>query len=1125
MEEFSDVDTEPIERDTKHFNRTVRALFKKSFLIKVRRPMSIVEFCIATVLWVVLYPCYVIACQKLPANVDPELVYNETIPSPLSYFFTTYSNATFVIAPDCNNTRVLVDLFNYSMIASLGILGSRMMNGSTNASNATLLSSPTNNILYDIQSHLKPEINSFIDKYSRHIIESIIIEIPNHETINYQDTDFEVYIKLSIIEGLFTHMSSNKDQFNIEKFIKNNVFNYFNSILTIPNIDKIRQIIAKGDDGAIESAYIQDYIQNFNQTILKILKTNSQFTSDVTKYFQKPKIDWNLINYGFEDDFYNMSEIDENQTEALLREYYNFQPVFVNDVDEVKNEIYQHTNNGFGIYWVNAKEVNATLKPNIQTYYQSLDEYPGEQLFNILIRIVSYMNGEIGYPFDFSIIEYQSYPYPAGKNYYDISILVGIIVVFPIVIASMCDLQILLEEKDNHVMILSFLMGCSETAYFLVGICMQFLSSIFSYVLMCVFYCFVFIFKGTSFTLMLVITLLFMLSHIAFLMFLTTFMKKARTGRAITVIFLVFTIFFSFVHFFYTLDESNHSNVSKHVFSIIPLSCYEMAMISMFKQCRAFMKPVDWSMLRNHGDVNLVYQMWFALMWLSVDLVFYFLLFLLFNLTNPRDFGSPPIKWREIFKKKAWKRVFSRRRILKLKQKASSGLYNTNTNLFDLELLKVENLSKTYHGHRTVTAISNVNFTIYQNEVIVVIGPNGAGKSTLINILSGALQPTTGTLSLYKEPPTESFNEIKNILGVCFQDNVIIETLSIKENMDLFGAFRNIPKPELKKTTNFFAETLQLKEMLDTRTGDLSGGQKRKVCISLSLLGNPPLVIMDEPTAGVDVQARQLIWKVIASLKNTTTIVTSHALEEAEAVSSRLFVVAGGGLPFAGTATEFRNTFKCGYILRVESSLNEIEEEKRSPSTNNTNDYIVNNDNDGVINLDEIEENQNNMNEEKMKDEMMNESNSKKKKMESKVFILDDDNETKKNSPIDKMKKFKRRRKRKKDEALNKLFESVYCDSDDEEKDQEVTENERTALRVLEFVRKYEPKAKMSRERIDSIRLPVSPMIPRIVNEIENNKVELGVSSYTIAVEQLEDVLLKLIMTEESSFNPNSMGE
>ena len=187
---------------------------------------------------------------------------------------------------------------------------------------------------------------------------------------------------------------------------------------------------------------------------------------------------------------------------------------------------------------------------------------------------------------------------------------------------------------------------------------------------------------------------------------------------------------------------------------------------------------------------------------------------------------------------------------------------------------------------------------------------------------------------------------------------------------------------------------MQLTHMLKNRAGDLSGGQKRKLCIGLSLLGNPPVVLMDEPTAGVDVQARQLIWKMISNLKETTTIVTSHALEEAEAVSSRLFIVAGGNVPFCGTSTELRNQFKCGYLLRVERD-------------------------DG------------------------------------------------------------------------------------------------SAEPVLELARSFIPEAHLVEDRTDSISMPVSSAVPDFLEALTEKEAELGIRSYSFSVEQLEDMLLKLIQSEE----------
>jgi ABC-type multidrug transport system ATPase subunit len=350
----------------------------------------------------------------------------------------------------------------------------------------------------------------------------------------------------------------------------------------------------------------------------------------------------------------------------------------------------------------------------------------------------------------------------------------------------------------------------------------------------------------------------------------------------------------------------------------------------------------------------------------------------------PRDFGTPLIRWGELFTKAAWLRLWQ--------GDDSAEKISSETT----ELIRVAGLGKTYHGEKDVVALYQVEFTIQVGEVIVVIGPNGAGKSTLMNILSGALEPTEGELWIMGRPASR-FKVIQNYLSMCFQENVIVPLLTIREHLSLFGAFQGIPIGDLEDATDFFADTLQLREMLATRARDVSGGQKRKLCVSLSLLGNPPIVIMDEPTAGVDVQARQLIWKTISALKDTTTIVTSHALEEAEAVSSRLFIVAAGTLPFSGTSTELREQFKCGYLLRVERP-------------------------DG------------------------------------------------------------------------------------------------TAGPILEFVRRFVPEAKATEDREDTIALPIHKGIPALLREFESKKEELAVKSFSLCVEQLEDMLLKLIMTEEAQF-------
>lgn len=108
-----------------------------------------------------------------------------------------------------------------------------------------------------------------------------------------------------------------------------------------------------------------------------------------------------------------------------------------------------------------------------------------------------------------------------------------------------------------------------------------------------------------------------------------------------------------------------------------------------------------------------------------------------------------------------------------------------------------------------------------------------------------------------------------------------------------------------------------------TKASDLSGGQKRKLCLSIAFMGSPEFVVLDEPTAGIDVNSRQVIWKAISLFKNTTSLITSHSLEEAELVSSRLFVMKSGKIVFMGTSTELRKEYKCGYrITAIGKNIN-----------------------------------------------------------------------------------------------------------------------------------------------------------------------------------------------------------
>ena len=675
----------------------------------------------------------------------------------------------------------------------------------------------------------------------------------------------------------------------------------------------------------------------------------------------------------------NMHELVDPLLE-MLEQNITFEKAWVETLDEMYDFIYARDTNGLGIYWNNSEESNAWENPQIQIFHQSFASAPTAGMFRLFRTIAAQKTQNL----KMSIAEFyeQMFATPKRTEIADLRMLVGFFSLMPVMFATMDDVQSVLDEKDNKVAALTFLMGCPESAYWLANIFTSIINSILPHVFMAVMWCYVYLMNGTDVSLFIVVSLIFIPAHILFQLFITTFMKHSRNGRALMVTTCVFIYFFALLHVYVTLDENNTSDILKHLLEIIPFNAYQLILMTMYQQVRESLIIITWNTL----DANSVYNCSWGIAWLIADNFIYLFLFILFNATNTREYGTPAIPWRQIFSLRAWKRLFGKKSVTDIQ---------LNT-VIDQAAIEVKDLSKIYNGYTKVYALSDVNFRIEPGEVIVVIGPNGAGKSTLMNTLSGTILPTSGKLRLFGGEETAQFREIQDILGICFQENVLLEKLSVKEHFILFGAFRGISKEDLDSAIEFFANTLQLTAMLDNRAGDLSGGQKRKLCIGLTLLGNPPIVIMDEPTAGVDVQARQLIWKTISALKHTTAIITSHALEEAEAVSSRLFIVAGGKLIFQGTSTELRKEYKCGYLLRIDNA----------------------------------------------------------------------DHETMKN--------------------------------------------------VCKMAQKYVPDARIPEDRPDVVAMSVSHNVPQFLEELKQKKDELGVYHYSFSVEQLEDMLMKLIQTGES---------
>jgi ABC-2 type transport system ATP-binding protein len=211
----------------------------------------------------------------------------------------------------------------------------------------------------------------------------------------------------------------------------------------------------------------------------------------------------------------------------------------------------------------------------------------------------------------------------------------------------------------------------------------------------------------------------------------------------------------------------------------------------------------------------------------------------------------------------------------------------------------LEAVSKNYEEIR---ALRDVNFNVRAGQVVALLGPNGAGKTTAVKLLLGLIQPNSGKARVFAGNPTNPQNRMRT--GAMLQVGKVPETLRVREHIDLFSSYYPKPMP--------LAEVLAaagLEKLRDRKFGDLSGGQRQRTLFALAICGNPDLLFLDEPTVGLDVEARRALWEEIRRLvdRGKTVLLTTHYLEEADALADRIAVINQGEIIAEGTPAEIKS--------------------------------------------------------------------------------------------------------------------------------------------------------------------------------------------------------------------------
>lgn len=236
----------------------------------------------------------------------------------------------------------------------------------------------------------------------------------------------------------------------------------------------------------------------------------------------------------------------------------------------------------------------------------------------------------------------------------------------------------------------------------------------------------------------------------------------------------------------------------------------------------------------------------------------------------------------------------------------------------DIPAIEITDLCKTFGSFK---AVDNLTLTVKQGEIFGLLGPNGSGKTTTINMVSGLSLPTSGTVRVLGYDVRHEARKVRQILGSVPQETALYEELTAWANMDFHADLFGIPRKEKKERITRLLELVQLLDRKNSRVGTFSGGMKRRLALGRALLHDPQLIYLDEPTLGVDVQARRVIWDYILSLREQgkTILITTNYLEEAQALCERLAIIDHGKLIAVDTPQHLKQTYG-GSVIELETT-------------------------------------------------------------------------------------------------------------------------------------------------------------------------------------------------------------
>jgi ABC-type multidrug transport system ATPase subunit len=215
-------------------------------------------------------------------------------------------------------------------------------------------------------------------------------------------------------------------------------------------------------------------------------------------------------------------------------------------------------------------------------------------------------------------------------------------------------------------------------------------------------------------------------------------------------------------------------------------------------------------------------------------------------------------------------------------------------------------------------AVIDLSLMLFEGQINVLLGPNGAGKSTTISMLTGLIPPTSGSAIVRGRDMKNDMATIRKTLGVCGQDDRLFPTITVQTHLEMYCLFKGVAPADLKVMVDNTIAAVGLKEKRHVYAGQLSGGMKRKLCLAIALIGGSSVVVLDEPTSGMDPFSRRSTWELVKTAKEgTVVLLTTHFMDEADILADRIAIMNGGRLTCVGSSLFLKKQFSVGYTLTI----------------------------------------------------------------------------------------------------------------------------------------------------------------------------------------------------------------